>query len=116
MPGSEEERAAIAHRLGVFFQLTEEDHRKLCWFEMSGDDFYWGPAEEGRDIAPIEFSGESLTIAVPEDLEALRRCSGRPRTTPRDTRTRQETACNRRRTGGGAARLTSSSRGASAWS
>jgi len=40
---------------------------------MSGGDFYWGPAEPGRDTEPIEFSGKSLTMTVPEDFETLRK-------------------------------------------
>jgi hypothetical protein len=58
----------MGNRVRLLF-LSHHTYRKFWWFEMNGDDLYWGPSTQAHDSRPISFSGESVTITVPEQLE-----------------------------------------------
>lgn len=55
--------------------LNENTYRRFWWFEMRGDDLYWGPSSKGFDTPPISFSGETATISIPETIKSFEKSS-----------------------------------------
>jgi hypothetical protein len=52
---------------------TNDEDRRLCWFELKDNDLYWGSAKpDSLNIEPIEFSGGSVSLTLPSVLEVLK--------------------------------------------
>lgn len=55
-----------------YFVHVDEADRLLCWFEMKGDDLYWGSAKPNAvDLEPIPFKGGSISLTVPSVLKVV---------------------------------------------
>ena len=55
-----------------FFLKVNNEHKLLCWFELKGDDLYWGSAKpDSTNIEPIKFDGTNLTLTIPSNVERL---------------------------------------------
>src|SRR5687767_10105477 len=72
MAAAEDALKPFIHPLRILFR-TEDADRAVCWFHPQADDLYWGEPTPGPQIPPIDFSGTSLRIEIPEDFENLTR-------------------------------------------
>jgi hypothetical protein len=67
---------ARGRKLRMFYQRgNRPDYRYIAWFELRGKDFYWGPGVQAPDIEAVSFAGMSVSVDVPEDLDALPRAN-----------------------------------------
>ena len=65
---------ATAHKLRLFLQKgIRGGHRYIAWFELRGNDLYWGPPSSVPDVEGVSFNGRSVRIKIPEDLDQVPR-------------------------------------------
>ena len=59
-------------RLRLFFRTGEAD-RQICWFQMTGDEFYLGGGRKNSlNLEPVKFSGKQVTITIPDSVDIIK--------------------------------------------
>ena len=52
----------------LFFRTGKAD-RQVCWFQMTGDDLYFGSSKrESVDLPSVAFSGVSVNLEIPDEV------------------------------------------------
>jgi hypothetical protein len=66
-------------KLRLLLTVNKTEFKKFYWFEMKGNDFYWGSAYRSArsDKASTKFNGPKAIITIPEDLHLLPRLNGK---------------------------------------
>ena len=65
-------KPAETTRLRLFFRTGETD-RQICWFQMTGDEFYLGGGrKDSLNLDPVKFTGESVTLTIPDSVEIVK--------------------------------------------
>jgi len=66
-------------RVRLLFTYNKEKFFKFYWFEMKGDDFYWGSAYKANhsEKTSTDFNGTEVKIEIPEDFNELEKTSGK---------------------------------------
>jgi hypothetical protein len=62
-----------SQKFKLYLSLSETDHRKFYWFELKGNDLYWGNSSNVKETKSvvIQSSINSISINLPDDFEKL---------------------------------------------
>src|SRR4051812_48691308 len=63
---------SMSRRIRILF-LHEGVYRKFWWFEVKGDDLYFGPSTPGRPFDSVDFDGTEVSLTIPDSFELLAR-------------------------------------------